>query len=130
MKTGAARRVNPEPEKPAPESFLEEINRIFNSGTLRGAREIAEQGLALYPDHPELRQVHYALRPFEVRVSKAQASDPTPTFEWLKKNAYAYRGKWVALDKGELVAASENYEEVHQALQGRKPEDTLLHFID
>lgn len=130
MKTGAARRLDPEPEKPTPESFLEEINRIFNSGTLRGAREVAERGLALYPDHPELRQVHHALRPFEVRVSTFKASDPTPTFEWLKKNAHAYRGKWVGLDKGELVAASEDYEEVHQALQGRKPEDTLLHFID
>ena len=133
MKTGAARRLDPEPEKPTPESFLAEINRIFNSGTLRGAREVAERGLALYPDHPELRQVHHALRPFEVRVSTNpyhKTFDPTPNYEWLKKNAHSYRGKWIGLDSGELVAASDSLDEVLQALADRDPRGTLVHFID
>lgn len=63
MKTGAARRLDLESQNPTPESFLEEIQAILNSGTLRGAREVAERGLALYPDHPELKRLHYALRP-------------------------------------------------------------------
>jgi hypothetical protein len=133
MKTGAAQRLDPEPENPSPEAFLEEIHRIFESGTLRGAREVAERGLALYPDHPELRQIHHALRPFEVRVNpEAKISDPRPSYEWLKKNAQAYRGKWVGLDKGELVVAADTFEEVRQALrlQDRDPRDTLIHFID
>ena|SRR5215218_6036601 len=131
MKTGAARRLDPDPQEPTPETFLEQIQRILNSGTLRGAREVAERGLALFPDHPELRQMHHALRPYEVRVNSYwKTPDPTPSYEWLKKNAKDYRDKWVGLDKGELVAASGNLEEVLQALKDRDPRGTLVHFID
>jgi hypothetical protein len=130
MKTGAARRLDPDPQDPSPETFLEEIERILNSGTLRGAREVAERGLALFPDHPELRQAYHALRPFEVRANPTlKLSDPRPSYEWLKKNAKSFRGKWVGLDKGELVAAAETLEEVLQALRDREPKDTLVHHI-
>jgi len=127
MKTSAAHRL----ENPTPEVFLEEIHRILESGTLRGAREVAERGLALYPDHPELRQIHHALRPFEVRVSpESKISDPRPSYQWLKKNASSFRGKWVGLDKGELVTSADTFEEVRQALRKRDRRDTLIHFID
>ena len=129
MKTGAARKLDE--QNPTPETFIEEIRRIMNSGTLRGAREVAEQGLALFPDHPELQRLHYALRPFEVRSIPGFTSfDPTPNYEWLKKNWEAYQGKWVGLDGGELVAASESFEEVRQALRDRDPRGTLIHFLD
>src|SRR3954451_4796549 len=83
MKTGAARRLDLESQNPTPESFLEEIRAILNSGTLRGAREVAERGLALYPDHPELRRVHHALRPYEVRSVPGGRNIPdrTETYE-------------------------------------------------
>jgi len=130
MRTGAARRLDLESQNPTPESFLEEIHAIFNSGTLRGAREVAERGLALYPDHPDLQRLHYALRPFEVRVNpNARISDPRPNYEWLKKNWAAYQGKWVGLDKGELVAAADTLEEVLQALEGRDPKSSLVHHL-
>jgi hypothetical protein len=75
----AARRHDPEPEAPTPESFLEEIRAIINSGTLRGAREVAERGLALYPDHPELKHIHHELRPFRVKVNPdGWILDPLP----------------------------------------------------
>ncbi len=131
MKTGAARRLDPEPGNPTPESFLEEIQRIIEAGTLKGAREVAARGLELYPDHSELRQLHHVLRPFEVRVNPYwKTPDPRPTYEWLKKNSKAYRGKWVGLDRGELVAAADNLDEVLQALRDRDPRGTLVHFID
>ena len=128
MKTGAARRLDA--EKPTPETFLEEIRRIFNSGTLRGAREVAEQGLALFPDHPQLQHLHHWLRPPEVRVNPYwKTPDPRPNYEWLKKNAREYRGKWVGLDSGELVAAADTLDEVLQAFGDRDPRGTLVHHI-
>ncbi len=130
MKTGAARRLDPEPENPTPDSFLEEIHRIIDSGTLKGAREVAARGLELYPDHPELLQFHHALRPFEVRVVPGYNSfDPRPNYEWFKKNAKDYRGKWVGLYMGELVAATDTFEEVIQALRDRDPRGSLIHHI-
>ncbi len=128
MKAGAARKLDE--QNPTPETFLEEIRRIINSGTLRGAREVAEQGLALFPDHPELQHLRYALRPFEARsIPGPNYWDPTPSYEWLKANAHAYRGKWVGLHNGELVAAADTLEEVLQAFGDRDPRGSLVHHI-
>jgi len=128
MKTGAARQLDA--QNPTPETFIEEIRRIMNSGTLRGAREVAEQGLALFPDHPKLQHLHHWLRPPEVRsVPGPNYWDPTPSYEWLKKNAHAYRGKWVGLHNGELVAAADTMEEVLQAFGDRDPRGSLVHHI-
>ena len=132
MKTGAARRLDPDTGNPTPETFIEEIQDILNSGTLRGAREVAERGLALFPDHPELKRLHYALRPFEVRSRpdlRGFYLDQTPNYEWIKKNMKAYLGKWVGLDRGELVAASDSFEEVREALRDRDHRCTLIHHI-
>lgn len=130
MSAGAARRLDAESHDPTPESFLEEIRAIINSGTLRGAREVAERGLALYPDHSELKRLHHELRPFEVRVNpEGNIFDPLPNYEWLKKNGEAYLGKWVGLDKGELVVASDSFEEVLGALRDRDYRSTLIHHI-
>jgi hypothetical protein len=94
MNTAVARRLDPESQNPTPESFREEIQAILNSGTLRGAREVAERGLSLYPDHPELRRLHHALRPYEVRSVPGGRNIPdrTETYEWLRQNADKYKG--------------------------------------
>ena len=132
MKTGAARRLDPEPEYPAPELFIEEIHRIIESGTLRGAREVAERGLELYPDHSELRRLHHALRPHEVRpASDYKVPDRRDTFKWLKENWEKYRGQWVAVLGTDLIAASPNFEDVRKAVQSRAwPAPPLFHFFD
>jgi hypothetical protein len=86
VKTEAAHQLDLESQNPTPESFVEEIHAILSSETLRGAREVAERGLALYPDHPELQRLHYALRPYEVRSRPDLVGfylDPRPNYEWL-----------------------------------------------
>ena len=132
MKTGAARRLDPGSQAPTPETFLAEIQAIFNSGTLRGAREVAERGLALFPDHPELRRLHHALRPYKVWSCPDLVGyylDPRPNYEWLNQNAHRYSGKWVGLDQGELVLAAETLEEVLEAMRERSPRGALLHHL-
>ncbi|MFL6193341.1 MAG: DUF5678 domain-containing protein [Thermoanaerobaculia bacterium] len=134
MKTGAARALVADSQDLTPESFIEEIQSIFNSGTLRGAREVAERGLALYPDYPELRRLHHALRPFEVRVSHdphLRVPDRKETFEWLQRNWDHYRGQWVAVLGTDLIAASPDFEQVLEAVRSRDlPAIPLLHFFD
>jgi hypothetical protein len=139
MGAGTARKLDfhdeaPEPEGRTPESFLEEIERILNAGTLHGAREVAERGLALFPGHPDLKQAHYALRPYEKAraVPGCNAPDQSDSFEWLRGNGSKFRRQWVGLAHGELIAASADLEEVIQAFGSRNldPRDVLLHFID
>jgi hypothetical protein len=126
MRTGAAHRLDLESQNPTPESFLEEIQAIINSGTLRGAREVAERGLVLYPDHPELRRLHHVLRPYEARSVPGgkHIPDRRDTYEWLRRNADQYKGQWVAVLGSDLIAASPDLDEVLEAVKSA-PLDAL-----
>ena len=128
----AARRLDPEPETRTPESFLEEIQAILNSGTLVGAREVAERGLALYPDHPELRRLYHAFRPYYVRPAPPghNIPDRRDTYEWLRQNADKYRGQWVAVLGTDLIAASPDLDELHEVVKSKTlPALPLFHFF-
>jgi len=132
MKTGAARKLDE--QKPTPETFLEEIHRIFESGTLRGVREVAAQGLELFPDHPELRRLHHALKPTRARTVPGYKLPPDrkDTYEWILEdgNREKYRGQWVAVLGTEVIAASQDFEEVQAELRSRSlPYLPLLYFF-
>lgn len=134
MGASAARKLDPpapDPEERTPESFLEEIQGIFNSGTLRGAREVAAQGLVLYPNHPELRRLHHVLRPVKTRlVSGQRQPDRTETFQWLRENSGKYEGQWVAVLGPKLIAASPKLSEVLKIVEeGHFDEPPLLHHV-
>jgi len=132
MSAMAARRLDPEPETRTPESFLEEIQAILNSGTLVGAREVAERGLALYPDHAELRRLHHAFRPYYVRPAPPghNIPDRRDTYEWLRQNADKYRGQWVAVLGTDLIAASPDLDELHEVVKSKTlPALPLFHFF-
>jgi hypothetical protein len=90
---------------------------------------VAERGLALYPDHPELKRLHHALRPYEVRsVPGLNIPDRRETYEWLRQNADNYRGQWVAVLGTDLIAASPDLDEVRKAVQSRDlPHLPLFH---
>jgi hypothetical protein len=134
MSAGAARKLNPpapDPDVKTPESFLEEIEKILNSGTLQGAREVAEQGLALYPNHPELRRLHHVLRPSKSRiVSGHRQPDRRETFRWLRENSWKYQGQWVAVLGPKLIVASPKLSEVLKIVEeGHFDEAPLLHHV-
>ena len=132
MKSGAAQRLDfSDPEGVTPESFLAEIHAALNAGSLAGARECAKRGLLYFPDHAELRRLHWALRPGEVRKAPGpRMPDPRPSYEWLRKNASHYRGQWVALGGGELISASESFDEVYEASRKSRKHTDFIHFID
>jgi hypothetical protein len=129
MKTGAVRRADQ--QNTTPESFLEEIHRIFESGTLRGARDVAERGLALFPGHSELQRIHHALKPPQVRTLPGyRIPDRRDTYKWIEENKETYRGQWVAVLGTEVIAASPDLEDVRKALRVRSlPYPPLLHFF-
>jgi hypothetical protein len=130
MSAGAARKFDPpapDPEGRTPESFLEEIQEILNSGTLRGAREVAEQGLALFPDHPELRRMHHWLRPYWAGIPpRNRPQDQEASHKWLSENAYTYRNRAVALVAGRLIAVSESSERLYELVRDRDPENIFF----
>ena len=67
------------------------------------------------------------LKPGAVSVDVRDV-DRTADFAWIKANAANYRGNWVALKGGELLACSKVLKEVMDAL-GDDPPKALIHRI-
>ena len=98
MKASVARKLDPpdpDPEARTPESFIEEILAALGFGAEKRAREITEQGLALYPDHEKLQKYRHFLRPARSRVVPGGPTmgDPRPSYDWIKQHSGEYRRK-------------------------------------
>ena len=81
------------------------------------ARHVAARGAHRYPDHPELQKMARILAPPQV-VRRDLPPDRSwaANRAWLSAHAEEYRGQWVALKKGELLAAASTAREVRDAV--------------
>ncbi|MBL7184655.1 MAG: hypothetical protein ISS50_09435 [Anaerolineae bacterium] len=91
-------------QRPA-NDFVRAVRLALAAGAHLLARNLASQGARLYPDHSELRKMAHILDP--ARVVNANIP-PTPSVRanrvWLRDHAYEYKGQWVALQEGTLLA--------------------------
>jgi hypothetical protein len=73
------------------------------------AQELAMEGAKRYPAHAELQKAAYILAPPKVTVS-TRPPDPAAkgNMAWLKKHWDEYRGHWVALRGGQLLAVADS----------------------
>lgn len=77
------------------------------------ARELAALGSERFPRSLDLERMSRVLAP--PRVTLAPTRDPEAVQknrQWLETHAAPYRGNWVALRGGELVASGETLEEL------------------
>ncbi len=82
-------------------------------GALNIAKETCETGLQRFPDNEELTRMSRIFAPPRITVSRRRL--PTGTRAntlWLKLHGDNYRGKWVALRAGELLASANTVNEL------------------
>lgn len=91
------------------EEIVEGVHLALEVGAHLLARNLAMANAPRFPKHPELQKMAYILAPPRVTVSD---TPPDPSHKgnmtWLKNHWEAYRGKWVALRSGELLAAADS----------------------
>lgn len=89
-----------------PIDFVRGVRLALSAGAHLLARNLAIEGARLYPGHVELRKMTRILAP--ARVVNADVL-PTPSVganqAWLRDHADEYKGQWVALREGTLLAA-------------------------
>jgi hypothetical protein len=93
-------------QQPA-ENFVAAIHLALAAGAHWMARKLSAQGQCLYPAHADLQKLAHILAPPRVKVGEcASGVSRRKDFAWLKHHSDPYRGQWVALRDGELVAAA------------------------
>lgn len=103
------------------------IRALVESDRLYAARQlVAVSGSELVRDLAPLHSWRRLLQPARVTRSASRDRDRRSEFMWLKANSSQYRGKWVAVSGGELLAAADTYEEVSSRLKQLTRTDALV----
>ena len=104
-------------QRPATD-FVRAVHLALAAGAHLFARNLAAEGARLYPDHLELRKMANVLAP--PRVVDADIP-PTPSVRanraWLRDHGHEYKGQWVALQEGTLLAVGATAREVWDRLE-------------
>lgn len=101
--------------KPEPDtrSYAERIRELVEQDYVGAARELLAEALEKGDHSEDLSGWQRVLAPAKVlRVGGPPDIDRTPDVEWMRRNWNDYRGQWVALLRGELLAHSESLDEV------------------
>jgi hypothetical protein len=102
----------------SPADFVSAVHLALAAGAHLTARQLAIQGHRLYPEHPDLDKMAYILAPSQAQVVKRppHQTPGTPNFDWLREHSAHYRGMWVALREGQLLAAAPTVRELKNKL--------------
>lgn len=93
--------------------FIRAIDLALKVGAHLAARKLATDGAEFHFDCDELQKYARILAP--PKMSNRQPSSnakPKANLDWLKANRNEYRGKWVAIKDGTLLASGNSHEEL------------------
>jgi hypothetical protein len=123
----ALRKLDPDTR-----SYEERIRELVEQDYVGGARKLLAEALEKGDHGEDLSGWQQVLAPAKVlRVGGPKDIDRTPDVEWIRQNSEEYRGQWVALLHGELLAHSESLKDVLAILkQNETSHPPLLHHID
>lgn len=96
-----------------PEEFISAADKELDRYDWNAAWKIATEGLKHFPEHAELQKYAYILAPTKVTsVDRGGHPEIGADHEWMKKNRLEYRGRWVAIKNGQLLASGKNLDEI------------------
>ncbi len=116
----------------SPEELRLGIRYALRVGAHLKARQLAEDGGEWYPDHPDLQRAAHILAPPKP-ISSAPAGpagqSAQANIRWLKQHGDQYRGQWVALRNGTLLATGASSKELLSKLENPKDETILITMV-
>jgi hypothetical protein len=97
-----------------PSDLLCAIQLALSLNLVWPARDLAKQGIQLFPDDEPLRRAARVFEPPTARMSR----NNTPlkgikeSHNWLRDHAHEYRGQWIAVNQGRLLGAARTLDEL------------------
>lgn len=97
--------------------FHRAIDEALTAGALSTARELAAEGARRFPDDARLSRAAAVLaRPVARQVERRRTGDARADRAWLARHHGEYRGLWVALRSGEVVASAKTLNDLVASL--------------
>jgi hypothetical protein len=117
--------------EPEARSYRERIRELVEADQVKAARDLLAEALERGDHGEDLSHWQRVLAPAKTLAIGGELDvDRMPDFRWLDENEETYRGQWVALLGGELLAYAETLDEVLAALErNSRGKRALLHRI-
>ena len=101
----------------APDDLVRVIQLALNMNLVWPARDLAEQGMRLFPDHEPLRRAARVFEPPTVRMTRGTPlKGIKESHNWLRAHAHEYRGQWIAANQGRLLGAAHTLDELRPVI--------------
>jgi hypothetical protein len=106
--------------------FLRAARLALEAGAHLAARQISDSAIRSYPNNAEVQRFVRALAPPRL-ISSSLPLDETGNAnrKWLQAHAGEYKGRWVAIRRGELLGVADSLPELTENL-GNTGNDVLL----
>jgi len=93
------------------EDFVQAVQLALAAGAHLAARKLASLGADRYPQNAELKKSADVLAPPKVVARNLPARpDIRLNRDWIMSQSSAYRGKWVALRNGTVLAVADSFD--------------------
>ncbi|MBD2182744.1 hypothetical protein [Aerosakkonema funiforme] len=97
----------------SPENYIQAMNEALGQGGLHIATKISIEAIEHYPDHQEIQKYARILAPPKTTFHKL----PPDLYarihqDWVMQHRFDYRGRWVALREGKLIADAASADEL------------------
>ena len=108
------------------DSLASRIRSLIAGDEISSARQLAEVAVRTHPDCEDLKLLLESLYPGDATRRTLADSSHRNNLEWLTEHQREYRGQWVALSDGRLVAADADLENLRAALAANGSDRRLL----
>lgn len=97
------------------------IDLALRMGAYSSAREVSQIGLSRYPQDDRIQKYHSILAE-PVVTQRAVPFDPSirANRDWLKTHRDEYRGRWIGLRNGSLVASAGTIDELMNSMESSR----------
>jgi len=105
----------------SPEDFIHAIQTALKSGDYGTAQQLSIEAVKHYPKQEELLKYAHVLAPPKVTVDKRPLNrDTEVNQDWVRQHRNQYRGQWVALCNGHLLASANSINQLIEQLSDKK----------
>jgi len=120
------------PQIDAPSSYVARIREHLERDEIQAARRVVAEALQEGSTEPGLTNWAELLAPAKILgFSPATGTDVRDDVRWFDEHGHHYRGQWVAVRRGEMMAHAPSLKELRAELAKLgPPEASLVHFVE
>lgn len=115
-------------ERP-PDHIVDAAKLAVTVGAPPLAMQLAQEAVRLFPDHPRCQWAARVIAPAKVigtRPGTAASKGLSASMDWIADNTKAYRGTWVAVSHGTLVASASSFLALKEMIKDEDEPGSIL----